>query len=130
MGLKRFFKKVGGWVKDKFHKVKNVVTKFAKPVVSVVKKAVDFVGKTPLAPIINTATGGAFNIVKKVADFIPDGAVKDNVNKFTNRAEQIRDRVVDKVDTAQNRFNTAVDRGRQIGGVIRQNIPSVKPIMP
>lgn len=130
MGLKRFFKKVGSWVKDKFHKVKNVVTKFAKPVVSVVKKAVDFVGKTPLAPIINTATGGAFNIVRKVADFIPDGAVKDNVQKFTNRAEQIRDRVVDKVDTAQNRINTAVDRGRQIGGVIRQNIPSVKPIMP
>lgn len=130
MGLKRFFKKVGGWVRDKFHKVKNVVTKFAKPVVSVVKKAVDFVGKTPLAPIINTATGGAFNVVKKISDFIPDGAVKDNVNKFTNRAEQIRDRVVDRVDTAQNRINSAVDRGRQIGGVIRQNIPSVKPIMP
>ena len=32
MGLKKFFKKAGDWVKDKFHKAKNVVTKFAKPV--------------------------------------------------------------------------------------------------
>lgn len=130
MGLKRFFKKAGSWIKDKFHKAKNIVTKFAKPVVSVVKKAVDFVGKTPLAPIINKATGGAFNVIKGVANMIPDGAVKDNVNKFTNQAEQIRDRVVDKVNAAQSRVNTEVDRGRRIGEFVKQNIPSVKPIMP
>ena len=63
MGIKRFFKKAGAWIKDKFHKAKNVVTKFAKPVVKVVKNVADFIGKTPLAPIINTATGGAFNVV-------------------------------------------------------------------
>ena len=37
MGLKKFFKRAGAWVKDKFHKAKNVVTKFAKPVVKIVK---------------------------------------------------------------------------------------------
>lgn len=130
MGLKKFFKKVGGWVKDKFHKVKNVVHKFAKPVLGVVKKAVDFVGSTPLAPIVNKATGGAFNIIKGVSNLIPDGAVKDNVNRFTNQAEQIKDRVVNRVDQVQNKINTAVDRGKQMGDIIRRNIPSVRPITP
>ena len=58
MGLKKFFKKAGAWVKDKFHKAKNVVTKFAKPVVKVVKKVTDFIGKTPIAPILDRVTGG------------------------------------------------------------------------
>ena len=119
MGLKKFFKKAGAWVKDKFHKAKNVVTKFAKPVIGVVKKAVDFVGKTPLAPILNTATGGAFNVIKNVSKFIPDGAVKDNVNKFTTKAEQMRDTAVNKVTDVQNKVNQAVDRGRAIAGVVK-----------
>ena len=119
MGLKKFFKKAGAWVKDKFHKAKNVVTKFAKPVIGVVKKAVDFVGKTPLAPILNTATGGAFNVIKNVSKFIPDGAVKDNINKFTNKAEQIRDAAVNKVADVQNKVNSAVDRGRAIAGAVK-----------
>ena len=119
MGLKKFFKKAGDWVKDKFHKAKNVVTKFAKPVIGVVKKAVDFVGKTPLAPIINTATGGAFNVIKNVSKLIPDGAVKDNLNKFTNKAEQIRDAAVNKVADVQNKVNANIDRGKAIAGVVK-----------
>ena len=119
MGLKKFFKKAGAWVKDKFHKAKNVVTKFAKPVIGVVKKAVDFVGKTPLAPILNTATGGAFNVIKNVSKLLPDGSVKDNINKFTNKAEQIRDAAVNKVADVQNKVNQAVDRGRAIAGVVK-----------
>ena len=132
MGLKRFLKKAGAWVKDKFHKVKNVVTKFAKPVVRVVKKAVDFVGKTPLGPILNTATGGIFNIVKGVSSLIPDGAVKDNVNKFTQKAEQVRDTAVRKVDELQGKANQVIDKGKQwvdagqkIGGLIKQQAPKL-----
>ena len=122
MGLKKFFKKVGSWVKDKFHKVKNVVTKFAKPVVRVVKKAVDFVGKTPLAPILNTATGGAFNVIKNVSKLIPDGTVKDNINKFTNKAEQIRDTAVNKVNDIQSKVNANIDRGKQAMNIIKQSM--------
>ena len=122
MGLKKFFKKAGDWVKDKFHKAKNVVTKFAKPVVGIVKKAVDFVGKTPLAPIINTATGGAFNIVKGISSLIPDGSVKNNVNKFTQKAESIRDNAINKVNDIQSKANTVIDKGKQAMNIIKQNM--------
>ena len=126
MGIKRFFKKAGGWIKDKFHKVKNVVTKFAKPVVKVVKKVTDFIGKTPLAPIINTATGGVFNVVHGLTKLIPDGAVKDKVENFTKKAEQVRDTAVRKVDDLQGKANQVIDKGKKwvdagqkIGGFVK-----------
>ena len=124
MGLKRFFKKAGSWIKDKFHKAKNVVTKFAKPVVRVVKKVTDFIGKTPLAPIINTATGGIFDTVRKVTNLIPDGAVKDNVQNFTKKAEQIRDTAANKVADMQNKANAVIDKGKQAMNIISQARPS------
>ena len=87
MGIKKFFKKVGGWVKDKFHKVKNVVTKFAKPVVNVAKKVTDFIGKTPLAPVLDKVTGGIYGAVKQGIDLISTGSVKDNLNNFADARE-------------------------------------------
>lgn len=124
MGLKRFFKKAGAWVKDKFHKAKNVVTKFAKPVVKVVKKVTDFIGKTPLAPIINGATGGVFNVVHGLTKLIPDGKVKDNVQNFTKKAEQIRDTAVNKVADVQGKANAVIDKGKQAMNIISQARPS------
>ena len=87
MGIKKFFKKAGAWVKDKFHKAKNVVTKFAKPVVKIAQKVGDFIQKTPLGPILNAKTGGLFGIGKRIIDAIPTGSVKDNAQKFINKAE-------------------------------------------
>lgn len=124
MGLKRFFKKAGGWIKDKFHKAKNVVMKFAKPVVRVVKNVTDFIGKTPLAPIINTATKGAFNVVHGLTKLIPDGAVKDNVQNFTKKAEQMRDTAVNKVADMQGKANAVIDKGKQAMNIISQARPS------
>ena len=124
MGLKRFFKKAGAWVKDKFHKAKNVVTKFAKPVVKVVKKVTDFIGKTPLAPIINGATGGVFNVVHGLTKLIPDGKVKDNVQNFTKKAEQMRDTAVNKVADVQSKTNAVIDKGKQAMNIISQARPS------
>ena len=113
MGLKRFFKKAGAWVKDKFHKAKNVVTKFAKPVVRIVKKATDFIGKTPIAPILDKFTGGLYGTAKKVIDLIPDGTVKDNVNKFTDQAKKTADQAIGKVGEYQNKANEVIDKGKQ-----------------
>ena len=122
MGLKRFFKKAGGWIKDKFHKAKNVVTKFAKPVVKVVKNVTDFIGKTPLAPIINTATKGAFNVVHGLTKLIPNGAVKDKVETFTKKAEQVRDQAASKVQDLQDKANTVIDKGKQAAAIIKQGV--------
>ena len=141
MGIKKFFKKAGAWVKDKFHKVKNVVTKFAKPVVGVVKKVTDFIGKTPLAPILNTVTGGVYGMVKKGIDLIPDGVVKNNVNKFADKAKIHADTAIGKVDHLQQNAKQVIDKGKQwvnagqrIGGLIKQQAPkliaSVKPLVP
>lgn len=125
MGLKRFFKKAGGWIKDKFHKAKNVVTKFAKPVVKVVKNVADFIGKTPLAPILNTATGGAFNVVHGLTKLIPDGAVKNKVENFTKKAEQVRDQASSKVQDLQDKANTVIDKGKQAANIINNARPMV-----
>ena len=152
MGLKRFFKKAGAWFKDKFHKAKNVVVKFAKPVVRVVKKVTDFIGKTPIAPILNKVTGGVYGLVKKGIDLIPDGAVKDNVNKFTDQAKKIADNTSSKIGEIQDKANQVIDKGKQwvdagqkIGGLIKSQpilrggvrpvarlavMPGVKPIIP
>ena len=142
MGLKRFFKKAGAWIKDKFHKAKNVVTKFAKPVVRVVKKVTDFIGKTPIAPILDRVTGGIYGTIKKGIDLIPDGAVKDNVNKFTDQAKKIADNTSSKIADMQDKAKQVIDTGQKIhdfvkkqpilGGVrsLRRPIPSVKPLTP
>ena len=152
MGLKRFFKKAGAWIKDKFHKAKNVVTKFAKPVVRVVKKVTDFIGKTPIAPILDRVTGGIYGTIKKGIDLIPDGAVKDNVNKFTDQAKKIADNTSSKIGEIQDKANQVIDKGKQwvdAGQKIRDFVkkqpilrggvrpvarlavmPSVKPIIP
>ena len=121
MGLKRFFKKAGAWIKDKFHKAKNVVTKFAKPVVRIVKKATDFIGKTPIAPILDKVTGGLYGTAKKVIDLIPDGTVKDNVNKFTDQAKKTADQAIGKVDEYQNKANQVIDKGKQAVDIIKQS---------
>ena len=114
MGIKKFFKKVGGWIKDKFHKAKNVVKKFAKPVVKVAKGVVNFIDKTPLAPIVNKFTGGIFDTAKKVINLIPDGEVKNNAQKFTQQAEQIKDAAVSKVEQVQNKAQGLIDKGRDL----------------
>ena len=151
MGLKRFFKKAGAWIKDKFHKAKNVVTKFAKPVVRVVKKVTDFIGKTPIAPILDRVTGGIYGTIKKGIDLIPDGAVKDNVNKFADQAKKMADNTSSKIGEIQDKANQVIDKvkqwvdaGQKIGGLIKSQkplsgirpvarlavMPSVKPIIP
>ena len=118
MGIKKFFKKVGGWVKDKFHKAKNVVTKFAKPVVKVAKKVVNFIDKTPLAPIINGFTGGLFDKGRKLLNLLPDGDVKKKAEEFTNKAEEAVKHGTDKVNEYQDKARGLIDRGRGVLGKI------------
>ena len=125
MGIKNFFKKVGGWVKDKFHKVKNGVTKFAKVVAPVVKKGIDFIDKTPIAPIINGVTGGLFNKAKDLINILPDGSVKDKLNEYRNKAEGFKNRVVDEVDKRQNQARDIIDKGRNAIGVITSKAPTL-----
>lgn len=128
MGIKKFFKKAGAWVKDKFHKAKNVVTKFAKPVVKVVKGVANFIDKTPLGPIINGATKGLFGIGKRIIDAIPTGSVKDNAQKFINKAEDTTKRVIDKVDETQNKAKHIIDKGREVIGRITNVVPRNMPM--
>ena len=122
MGIKKFFKKIGGWVKDKFHKAKNAVAKFAKPVVKVAKKVVNFVDKTPLGPVLSKVSGGIFDGVKKVINILPDGEVKNNVQNFANKAESTAGQVVNKVENAQNKARDIVDRGKRVSDVIQSRI--------
>ena len=128
MGIKKFFKKAGAWVKDKFHKAKNVVTKFAKPVVKIAQKVGDFIQKTPLGPILNAKTGGLFGIGKRIIDAIPTGSVKDNAQKFINKAEDTTKRVIDKVDETQNKAKHIIDKGREVIGRITNVVPRNMPM--
>ena len=119
MGIKTFFKRAGNWVKDKFHKGKQVVSKFVKPVVKVAKKVVNFVDKTPLGPIISKASGGIFDTAKKVINLIPDGDVKKNVQNFTSKAEATANQAVNQVSNLQDKAKGFIDRGRQAWGIIK-----------
>ena len=124
MGIKKFFKRAGNWIKDKFHAVKNGVTKFAKVVAPVVKKGIDFIDKTPIAPIMNAYTGGLFDKGKKLIDLLPGGTVKDKANEYINKAEQFKDRAVNEINTRQNQARDVIDRGRNAIGVITNKAPT------
>jgi hypothetical protein len=149
MGIKKFFQKAGNWVRDKFHKAKNIVKKFTKPVIKVVKKVTDVIDKTPLAPILNKVTGGIYGLAKKGIDLIPDGDVKDNATKFAEQAKKLADTGTSKVAEYQDKAKTIIDKGKQwidagqkIGGLAKQipgiikggmpqrNIGAVKPLIP
>ena len=124
MGIKSFFKRTGNWLKDKFHTIKNGVTKFAKVAAPVIKKGVDFIDKTPIAPMVNAYTGGLFDKAKKLIDFLPDGAVKDKLNAYSGKAEEMRNRVVDEIDKRQNQARDMIDKGRNVMGVIASKVPT------
>ena len=124
MGIKSFFKRTGNWLKDKFHTIKNGVTKFAKVAAPVIKKGVDFIDKTPIAPMVNAYTGGLFDKAKKLIDFLPDGAVKDKLNAYSGKAEEMRNRVVDEIDKRQNQARDMIDKGRNVMGVITSKVPT------
>ena len=113
MGIRNFFKRTGNWLKDKFHAVKNGVTKFAKVAVPVVKKAVNFIDKTPIGPIVNAYTGGLFERGKKLINLLPDGTVKDKANQYMNKAEQFKDKTVNEINTRQNQARDLINRGRE-----------------
>ena len=119
MGILNFFKKAGGWIKDKFHKAKNVVKKFAKPVIKVAKGVVNFIDKTPIAPILSKVSGGLFDTAKKVINLLPDGEVKKNVENFAHKAESTAGQVIDKVGNLQDKAKDMIDRGRKISDVIK-----------
>ena len=113
MGLIKFFKRAGNWVKDKFHAAKNGVTKFAKAAAPVVKSAVNFIEKTPIAPIVNAYTGGLFDKGKRLINLLPDGAVKDKANQYINKAEAFKDRTVNAIDQKQSQVRDLINRGRE-----------------
>ena len=118
MGIKKFFKGVGNWVKDKFHKAKNVVTKYAKPVVKVAKKVVNFIDKTPIAPVINSFTGGLFDKGRRLLNLLPDGKVKENAQKFTDKAEEAVKHGTNKIDEYQGRARGMVDKLNEARNIV------------
>ena len=118
MGILKFFKKAAGWVKDKFHKAKNVIGKFVSPVVNVVKKATSWIDKTPIGPILSKATGGIYDTAKKVINFLPDGTVKDNASKFADKAKETAGSAIGRVERIHQKAKEWIDRGRKINGTI------------
>ena len=112
MGLKRFFKKAGGWIKDKFHKAKNAVVKVAKVAAPIAKKVVNFIDKTPFSGVVNTLTGGVFDGAKKVINMLPDGAVKKKAEEYAHKAEEIKNNVNTELDKRQEQAKGLIDKGR------------------
>ena len=119
MGIKSWFRKAGNWIKDKFHKAKTVVGKFVKPVARVVKRGIEFIDKTPIAPVLSKLTGGIYDTAKKVINLIPDGSVKDNVQKFADKAQAASSQVISKVDNIQGKAKDMIDRGKQASEIVK-----------
>ena len=111
MGIRKFLTNTSSWMRDKFHNIKNGVAKFAKVAVPVVKTAVNFIDKTPIGGIINSATGGAFSIAKNLINLIPEGRVKDTVSNFTNKAEEYKNKAVDEIDKRQQQAREFINTG-------------------
>lgn len=117
MGIKKFFKKVGGWFKDKFHAAKTGVQKFGKvvkeKVVPVIQKGVNFIDKTPIGGIVNAFTGGAFDKAKNLINLIPSGKVKEKAAEYVKKAEDMRNKVTNEIDKRQDQARDYIDRAKQ-----------------
>jgi hypothetical protein len=117
MGIKKFFKKMGGWFKDKFHAAKTGVQKFGKvvkeKVVPVIQKGVNFIDKTPISNIVNAFTGGAFDKAKNLINLIPGGAVKEKAAEYVKKAEDMRNKVTNEIDKRQDQARDYIDRAKQ-----------------
>ena len=124
MGIKKFFKRVGGWFKDKFHAAKTGVQKFAKvvkdKVIPVVQKGVNFIDKTPIGGIVNTFTGGAFDKARQLINLIPGGKVKEKAEEYMNKAEDVRNKVVNEIDKRQDQARGLIDKGRGVVDKLNQ----------
>ena len=119
MGIRNWFKKAGNWIKDKFHKAKNVVGKFVKPVATIVKKGINFIDKTPIGPALSKLSGGVYDTAKKVINLIPDGAVKNNIQNFADKAQATTNQVINKVENIQDKARDMIDRGKQAANIIK-----------
>jgi hypothetical protein len=131
MGIKKFFKRIGGWFKDKFHAAKTGVQKFAKvvkeKVVPVIQKGVNFIDKTPISNIINAFTGGAFDKAKNLINLIPGGAVKEKAAEYVKKAEDMRNTMTNEIDKRQDQARDYIDRAKQAANIITS--PAPKPNM-
>ena len=131
MGIKKFFKKMGGWFKDKFHAAKTGVQKFGKvvkeKVVPVIQKGVNFIDKTPISNIINAFTGGAFDKAKNLINLIPSGKVKEKAAEYVKKAEDMRNKVTNEIDKRQDQARDYIDRAKQATNIITS--PAPKPNM-
>jgi hypothetical protein len=131
MGIKKFFKRIGGWFKDKFHAAKTGVKKFAKvvkeKVVPVIQKGVNFIDKTPISNIINAFTGGAFDKAKNLINLIPGGAVKEKAAEYVKKAEDMRNKMTNEIDKRQDQARDYIDRAKQATNIITSAAP--KPNM-
>ena len=117
MGIKKFFKRIGGWFKDKFHAAKTGVQKFGKvvkeKVVPVIQKGVNFIDKTPISNIVNAFTGGAFDKAKNLINLIPSGKVKEKATEYVKKAEDMRNKVTNEIDKRQDQARDYIDRAKQ-----------------
>ena len=118
MGIKKWFKRTGGWFKDKFHAAKTGVQKFAKVVkenvVPAVQKGMNFIDKTPLSGVINAYTGGAFDKARRLINLIPNGNVKDKMNAYVNKGEEFKNNMNSELDKRQNQARDLMHKGVEL----------------
>ncbi len=118
MGIQKYFKRVGGWIKDKFHRAASGVRKFNKivkdNVVPAVQKGMNFIDSTPLSPIINAYTGGAFDKARKLINLIPNGNVKDKMNAYVNKGEEFKNKMNSEIDKRQNQARDLMHKGVEL----------------
>ena len=133
MGLKKFFKKIGGWVKDKFHKGVNAVKKFGKivkdKVVPIVKKGVNFINNTPIGGIVNSFTGGALDKANRILNYIPDGKVKDKLKDMVTKATDIKNNVVNEIDKRQDQAKDLISKGNNFIDKLKQATNATNPVI-
>ena len=133
MGIKKFFKKIGGWVKDKFHKGVNVVKKFGKvvkeKVLPFVKKGVNFINNTPIGGIVNSFTGGALDKANRVLNYIPDGKVKDKLKEMVTKATDTQTKVVDEINKRQDQAKDLISKGNNLFDKLKQIPNATKPLI-
>jgi hypothetical protein len=129
MGIIDFFKKAGGWVKDKFHKVVNAVGtgyKFLQPIVS---KGLSLAQMVPgKIGMLAGAGRGILDAAGGVINALPSGGIKDKlsnlaqrgndfIDKTQGKSQQLWNQVQDKIDTGQRIYDAGAKAVGQVSGM-------------
>ncbi len=124
----RFFKKVWGGIKKGARTAGRFVTKIAKPVINVAKKALPFLSLAPgVVGNVARAASGGLALADKAINQLPDSKLKSKLQDVSGAAGKQLAQTHEKAADLAERAKTIGEQGQQVINAGKTFMNGVKP---